>query len=200
MYLIQFPTSLPKVDLKLLTKISKIHKKSRAVYTREALDEFDKNPEQPEKIPRAKTYLQDGQRVPVVLLLEERHIEIMKKYAIEYDVNQIEVLRQAVVNKAIREGDKWEPDTPVFQKEEIKVDPTLENLWLKATDIYTPLGIKRNSLYVVAQKHNIAVKKGRHIKHHAENLYPLGPIIRALRLTDEQVNAILKKALHMGEK
>lgn len=182
---------LPVADLVEINRLCNQKGISRARYIREALEDYAKNPVAPEKIPRTRSYRKDtfGRR-SIILILGLEHVHIIEDLTKRYGATKAEIVRQAVKNKALAEGEAW---NPISERTQIKPDPKWEDMWIWAADIYKSLNIPRNKVYQTADQHDIEYRFGEKRKRYPKKLYRLADIVRILYLSKEDVQKIIKR-------
>lgn len=115
------------------------------------------------------------------------HLEKIEKVRKQFDTHQVSVIRQAIIERALKEQGNW-----VNLEEEIEIDPSLEDMWLRAVYIYKPLKMNRNTLYQIAGKYDVPWIEGKKTIQGYEKEYKFGDMIRALKLTEDDIQKILK--------
>lgn len=182
MYL-SMSTKAPTSDVKEIDRLRSLKNLSRAEYIRAALENYNTNPQKP-SFTRGHNYSKGEEMSPLTLFLEQKHIDIITKYQTIFKATKVQIIRQAVIQEAEQDGQTFKTIIP-------PIDPSLVNIWVKASDIYTLLGIHRNNIYRAAKIAGIESKSGIKISRHPEKWYRLRDIIKIYRL-DESKSEHLK--------
>lgn len=192
---VQVNITLPPAEVEELDKLvtaqkeaTKNPKYSRSLYIREALDKYLENPTLPQAIPRTNSFRGEfvGRR-PVLLMLRMEHVIGIENVRKEYKTKQINVIRQAIIERALKEQGSW-----INLEKKVEVDPSLEDIWLRAPDIYKPLEMHRNILYQIADRNDVPWIQGKKTIQGYEKEYKFGDIIRALKLSEEDIKKVLE--------
>lgn len=197
---VQVSISLPPLEIEELDKLVEKQKKvtgnkkySRSMYVRDALETYlqKKKPVKPSPLPKGDTKVVG--RKPLVLLLDvESYLKPIAEIQKRFEVDQVQVIRQAIIERAQRDGDQWVDWNSILEKANpVNVDPIFEDLWLRAPDIYNPLEINRNTLRHYADKCNARYHILKQYNSRSVREYNFADIIRALRLSDEDIKKIM---------
>jgi hypothetical protein len=177
-------TKAPTRDVEELDRLCNSKKISRSHYIRKALEEYNKNPLQP-VFTRGNDINKGEPMKRLALLLDQGHIDMIKKYQTIFKTTKIQIIRQAMIQVAIQDGETFKTKTAP------PINPKWEEKWVKATDIYGLLGMHRNNFYRTIKSAGIQVETGLKTSQHYEKWYRLTDIIRIYRLNDDQVEKLM---------
>lgn len=198
---VQVSIALPPLEIDALDNLVEQKKKatgnkkySRSMYVREALELYLKKEKHFEPNPLPKGDPKVVGRKPMVLLLDiESHLKPIAKIQEEFEVDQVQVIRQAVIERALEDGNQWvDWESIIVKPKPVPVEPMYEDLWLKAPAIYNSLGINRNTLRNKADKADARYRILKQFSSRTEREYNFADIIRALRLSKEEINKIVE--------
>ncbi|HZK53979.1 MAG TPA: hypothetical protein VFC84_07295 [Desulfosporosinus sp.] len=177
-------TEAPAADVEELDRLCNSKKLSRSHYIREALDNYNKNPLKP-VYTRGNDIYKGEPMKRLALLLDPGHIDMIKKHQTMFKATKIQIIRQAMIQEAIRDGETFKAKIAPL------INPKWEEKWVKATDIYGLLGMHRNNLYRTIKAAGIDEHEGSKTSQHYEKWYRLTDIIRIYRLNDDQVEKLM---------
>lgn len=197
---VQVSITLPPLEIERLDHLVQEQKKatgnkkySRSLYVRDALDIYLQQniKEPPSPLPKGDTKIVG--RKPVVLLLDvENHLKPIAKVQDDFKVDQVQVIRQAIIDRAQRDGNPWIDWASIIETPKpVPVDPKYEDVWLRAPLIYKSLGMNRNTLRFNVDKYNVRSHVTKEFSSRIEREYNFADIIRVLRLSEEDINKIL---------
>lgn|GEM_PF-2547614 len=179
----------PIPDVTELDRICKSKDLSRSQYIRAALEYYNENPTQP--IVTRKNNLFKGQpKRPLILMLASIHIEIINKFQAIYKATKVQIIRQAIINKSLLDGETFNTFTPLTLP---TIDQKWEGKWVKAADVYDLLGIHRNKFYRTTS--GIEYVEGLKTCRYPEKWYRLTDIIRLFSIGDAQAELLAVKGL-----
>ena len=170
---------VPILDVEELDRLCKLKKLSRSQYIRFALEYYNENPILPVFV--KGNDLARGEPVrPIGLMLKSEHIDIINTFQTKYNATKVQIIRQAIIEEAIRDGETFKTIAPH------PINPMWEGIWVKATNIYGQIGMHRNSLYGAIKSAGLESHSGSTTSRHPEKWYLLTDITRIYRLDDIQ--------------
>lgn len=176
-------TQAPIADVEELDRLCKSKKLSRSRYIRAALDHYNENPIQHDF---TLGNIHKGEQMKrLSLLLGPEHIDIIDKFKTKFKATKMQIIRQALIREAIKDGETFKTKTPP------PINPKWEGKWVKATDIYGLLGMHRNNFYRTIKSAGIEAHEGVKTSQHHEKWYRITDIIRIYRLDDAQVEKLM---------
>lgn len=173
----------PISDVEELDRLSKLKKLSRSQYIRQALEHYDINPT-PLLITKVNDLSKGEPTRPIALMLNQEHIDIIDKYQANGNATKVQIIRQALIQEAALDGQTYKIVIPP------PIDPKWEGIWVKATDIYSQLGMHRNNLYRAMKSAKLEAYQGEKTTHHPERWYRLTDIMRYYRLDEIQAKRL----------